>query len=175
MVWEATFLCLVGGGIDHQPMRQDISARRSGFWLWWARTIQLFCFPICGVPEFPWPRSVKNPSGGLGLIPGLERSPGEGNGSPLQYPCLGNSTKECGRLWRPWGRKSRTQRLNHHHQHLTSLRKGQQRSWEVSLFQNVHSQDHRPFRKLVFPMLYTPIPQKQPLMSFQGCIPPLLH
>ena len=29
-------------------------------------------------------------SGGPGLIPGLERSPGEGNGTPLQYPCLEN-------------------------------------------------------------------------------------
>ena len=28
--------------------------------------------------------------GDLGLIPGLGRSPGEGNGSPLQYPCLEN-------------------------------------------------------------------------------------
>ena len=26
-----------------------------------------------------------------GLIPGSERSPGEGNGSPLQYACLSNS------------------------------------------------------------------------------------
>ena len=26
-----------------------------------------------------------------GLIPGLERSPGEGNGNPFQYSCLGNS------------------------------------------------------------------------------------
>ena len=26
-----------------------------------------------------------------GSIPGLERSPGEGNGNPLQYSCLGNS------------------------------------------------------------------------------------
>ena len=26
----------------------------------------------------------------LGLIPGLGRSPGEGNGNPLQYPCLEN-------------------------------------------------------------------------------------
>ena len=26
----------------------------------------------------------------MGLIPGLERSPGEGNGNPLQYSCLGN-------------------------------------------------------------------------------------
>ena len=27
----------------------------------------------------------------LGLIPGLERSSGEGNGEPLQYSCLENS------------------------------------------------------------------------------------
>ena len=26
----------------------------------------------------------------LDLIPGSERSPGEGNGNPLQYSCLGN-------------------------------------------------------------------------------------
>jgi len=35
---------------------------------------------------------VKNvPVGDLGLIPGSERSPGEGNGNPLQYSCLENS------------------------------------------------------------------------------------
>ena len=28
----------------------------------------------------------------MGWIPGLERSPGEGNGNPLLYSCLGNST-----------------------------------------------------------------------------------
>jgi len=36
---------------------------------------------------------VKNPpakAGELGLIFGLGRSPGEGNGNPLQYSCLGN-------------------------------------------------------------------------------------
>ena len=36
---------------------------------------------------------VKNPpanAGDLGLIPGWGRSPGEGNGSPLQYSCLEN-------------------------------------------------------------------------------------
>ena len=27
----------------------------------------------------------------MGLIPGLERSPGEGNGNILQYSCLGNA------------------------------------------------------------------------------------
>ena len=29
-------------------------------------------------------------SGDLGSIPGLRRSPGEGKGYPLQYPCLEN-------------------------------------------------------------------------------------
>ena len=29
--------------------------------------------------------------GDLGLIPGSGRSRGEGNGNPLQYPCLENS------------------------------------------------------------------------------------
>ena len=38
-------------------------------------------------------QQVKNSpvSGGdAGSIPGLGRSPGEGNGNPLQYSCLGN-------------------------------------------------------------------------------------
>ena len=30
-------------------------------------------------------------AGDLGLIPGLERSPAEGNGNPLQYSCLENA------------------------------------------------------------------------------------
>ena len=34
---------------------------------------------------------IYNP-GDPGLIPGLGRAPGEGNGSPLQYYCLENST-----------------------------------------------------------------------------------
>ena len=29
-------------------------------------------------------------AGDLGSIPGLDRSPGEGNGNPLQYSCLEN-------------------------------------------------------------------------------------
>ena len=31
--------------------------------------------------------------GDLGSIPGLRRSPGEGNGSPLQYSCMGREVK----------------------------------------------------------------------------------
>ena len=42
---------------------------------------------------FPGGSTVKNPlaSGGdQGLIPGSRRNPGEGNGNPLQYSCLGD-------------------------------------------------------------------------------------
>ena len=37
-------------------------------------------------------------AGDLGQIPGLRRSPGEGNGNPLQYPCLENLT-DRGAWW----------------------------------------------------------------------------
>ena len=37
-------------------------------------------------------------AGDLALIPGSERSPGEGNGNPLQYSCLENS-KDGGAWW----------------------------------------------------------------------------
>ena len=39
-------------------------------------------------------------AGDLGSIPGLERSPGEGKGYPLQYSGLENSMD-----YSPWGRK----------------------------------------------------------------------
>ena len=42
---------------------------------------------------FPGSSVVKNPPANAkdaGLIPGLGRSPGEGNGNPLQYSFLGN-------------------------------------------------------------------------------------
>ena len=43
---------------------------------------------------FPGVSMVKNPpanAGDVGLIPGLERSPEEGNSNPLRYSCLGKS------------------------------------------------------------------------------------
>ena len=45
-------------------------------------------------------------AGDPGSIPGLVRSPGEGNGNPLQYSCLENPME--GGAWlgyNPWGRK----------------------------------------------------------------------
>ena len=53
--------------------------------------------------------------GGLGLIPGLGRSPGEGHGNPLQYSCLENPHGQRSLAgYRPWGRKEsdKTERLS---------------------------------------------------------------
>ena len=56
---------------------------------------------------------IKNPPGNAGdegdagSIPGLGRSPGEGNGNPLQYSCLEHpmDRRACGdrRACSPWG------------------------------------------------------------------------
>ena len=52
-------------------------------------------------------------AGDPGSIPGLGRSPGEGNGNPLQYSCLENPMdgEAC---YSPWGRKESdtTERLH---------------------------------------------------------------
>ena len=53
----------------------------------------IFTTILFGAVGFPGGSMVKNPSanaGNVGLIPGLGRSPGEGNGNPLQYSCWGN-------------------------------------------------------------------------------------
>ena len=47
----------------------------------------------CGLGGLPWWLSGKESAcnaGDVSLIPGSGRSPGEGNGNPLQYSCLGN-------------------------------------------------------------------------------------
>ena len=56
-----------------------------------------------------WPNSKESPcnSGHLGSIPGLGRSPGEGNGDPLQYSCLENPHGQRRLVgYRSWGPKS---------------------------------------------------------------------
>ena len=60
---------------------------------------------------------VKNPpanAGDAGSVPGSGRSPGEGNGNPLQYSCLGNPMDREETSRSPCGRKEldRTERLN---------------------------------------------------------------
>ena len=58
----------------------------------WCRDFPL-SFPFAGALGFAGGLAVKNPpadAGDIGLIPGLGRSPGEGNDNPLQYSCLEN-------------------------------------------------------------------------------------
>ena len=48
---------------------------------------------VCGILGLTGDSVVKNPpakAGDVGLTPGLGRSPGGGNGNPLQYSCLEN-------------------------------------------------------------------------------------
>jgi len=63
-------------------------------------------------------------AGDLGLIPGLGRSPGKGNGNPLQYSCLGNPTDRGAWQASLWGH----QRVGHDlvidfHFHFQKLKK----------------------------------------------------
>ena len=47
--------------------------------------------------DFPGGSEVKASAwnaGDMGSVPGLGRSPGEGNGNPLQYSCLKNPMEE---------------------------------------------------------------------------------
>ena len=63
--------------------------------------------------SFPGGSRVKNLSvsaGDVGLISGSGRSPGEGNGNPLLYSCLGNPMdREAWQGYSPWG----SQRVGH--------------------------------------------------------------
>ena len=60
---------------------------------------------------FPCGSVVKNPpakTGDAGSTPGLGGSPGEGNGNPLQYSCLGNP-KDRGAWWATVHRVTKSQ------------------------------------------------------------------
>ena len=79
---------------------------------------------------FPHGSVVKNPSadagnpGNVGSVPALGRSPGEGNGNPLQYPCLEKPLDRG--LWRVIAHgvaKSQTRLSDsaHKHTHTSTL------------------------------------------------------
>ena len=58
-----------------------------------AQSFQLcltFCHPIDHFPGGSDSKESAFNAGVPGLIPGLVRSPGEGNGNPLQCSCMGN-------------------------------------------------------------------------------------
>ena len=87
-------------GVDYDALLQGIfpTQRSNPCLLHW----QLVSLPL----DFPGGSDSKAfayNEGELGLIPGLGRSPGEGNGNPLQYSCLENpkngGTWQATSLW----------------------------------------------------------------------------
>ena len=66
---------------------------RMGLWNFWIRkrrSLVTFLKKKNGLPDGSDGKQVTCNAADLGLIPGLGRSPGEGNGYPLQYSCLEN-------------------------------------------------------------------------------------
>ena len=65
---------------------------------------------IVGFPRSSVGKESACSAGDLGSISGLGRSPGEGNGNPLQYSCLENPTDRAAwqATYSPWGHKSQT-------------------------------------------------------------------
>ena len=57
-----------------------------------------FIYPCVGLPAGSDGKASACSAGDSGSIPRLERSPGEGNGTPLQYSFLENSM-DGGALW----------------------------------------------------------------------------
>ena len=78
--WRASLLCRQTSRREEAAAGEAVG-NRSGVEILWASQVV---------------RVLKNPPAnaggarGAGLIPGLGRSPGEGNGNPLQYSCLEN-------------------------------------------------------------------------------------
>ena len=64
-------------------------------------------------------------AGDLGSIPGLGRSPGEGNGNPLQYSCLENPMDGRSLVgYSPWDHKESdtTKQLHVHKIHIINIK-----------------------------------------------------
>ena len=82
----------------------------------------------CGLKKISFWRKEESAcsAADLGSIPGLGRSPGEGNGNPLQYSCLENLMTE-----EPGGLQSMgSQRVGHNWVSNTSLHTSE-RKWDV--------------------------------------------
>ena len=73
---------------DHFTTLKLLKILRKHFSVFKQLNFMLFKFYLSGGSDGK--ASVYN-EGDLGSIPGLGRSPGEGNGNPLQYSCLENS------------------------------------------------------------------------------------
>ena len=120
-VWLSATICLLRRKFLSQTTffpraSVTVSGRKSGF-----REIRNKCllYPPVDFPGGSDNKESANNERELGLIPGLGRSPGEGNGNSLQYSCLENSLDRG--AWRATVHrvaKSRTWLSKYKHTHL---------------------------------------------------------
>ena len=72
----------------------------------------------------------------MGSIPGSGRFPGEENGNPLQYSCLGNST-DRGAWWAPVQGVAESETTEHTHTVTTEMENGVSLTFEHSFTQQL--------------------------------------
>ena len=87
LIWELQPECLLGLQ-PHLKAQMEKDPLLSSHHCWWNSI-------PCGLLDWGFPGGSDGQAsacnvGDLGSLPVLGRSPGEGNGNPLQYPCLGN-------------------------------------------------------------------------------------
>ena len=87
-----TWICVYGTALD--PLKPSLISLGRILW---------------GFPGSSVGKESACKAGDLGLIPGLGRSPGEGNGNPLRYSCLENSMAR--RAW--WATVDGAARVGH--------------------------------------------------------------
>ena len=74
----------------------DLSWWQFGPWSDWGNSLWLWLVYQCGLPWWLSGKESTCQAGDTGLIPGLRRSSGKGNGDPLQYSYLENPMDRAG-------------------------------------------------------------------------------
>ena len=98
--WYFTYICIYPSVLlpcfQAEYLRPCLARRCQKslvFTHWVSAVTWIFVFPLKIHQGFPGGSVDKESACGMGemcSIPGLGRAPGEGNGNPLQYPCLEN-------------------------------------------------------------------------------------
>ena len=85
----------------------------------WVTFISLHMVNL-GKPRWPSSKESACSAGDMGSVPGLGRSPGRGNGYPLQYSCQENPMDK-GDWWATVHRGAKTWLSTHTYTHMVSL------------------------------------------------------
>ena len=93
-----TAICYIGNVLKEQILSFHHKGKKFFF------NLILFIYEIMGFPDGSVGKESvcsAGDTGDVGSIPGLGRSPGEGNNDPLQYSCLENlmDRGDCRALW----------------------------------------------------------------------------